>query len=121
VPDLGSAILRDRGNQIVVEGMEVDVEDSRLVASNEGKLGVDLSGRSGPGVDGKRATTSGLPQDGKEERVGSNIVGVPCGTCNLQFIVALLLLEGLSKDVTKLRCSNDSSGHDVVVASEMKR
>jgi len=83
VPDLGSAILRDRGNQIVVEGMEVDVKDSRLVTSNEGKLGVDLSGRSGPGVDGKRATTSGLPQDGKEERVGSNIVGVPCGTCNL--------------------------------------
>src|SRR3989344_4579484 len=36
LPDLGGAVLRGRGEEVVVEGVGVDVEDGTLVAGDEG-------------------------------------------------------------------------------------
>ena len=44
VPDHDLGVLRRRGNDIVVEGVEVNVEDGSLVAAEERGLGRQLSG-----------------------------------------------------------------------------
>jgi len=100
-PDLASAILRDGCNQTVVERVEVDIENSALVTSDGGHLGVNLSLGS-VGDDTERATTTALKDDGEVETVGSDEVGIPGTSGDTELIIAILLLVNLAVNVAVL-------------------
>jgi len=98
--DADVAILRARGDQLIVERGPVDVEHGRLVDGHERHV-TELAGLV-VAEDGVHTTTSGLPQHGKVLAVGGEEVAVPAGGSKLSVGVALLGLAGLSEHVAEL-------------------
>jgi len=98
--DADVAILRARGDQLLVERGPVDVEHGRLVDGHQRDV-TELAGLV-VAEDGVHTTTSGLPQHGKVLAVGGEEVAVPAGGSKLSVGVALLGLAGLSEHVAEL-------------------
>jgi len=98
--DADVAILRARGNELLVEGREVKVKHSGLVDRHKR----DLAELASLVVteDGVDTTTGSLPEHGKVLGVGSEEVGIPASSSELSVAVALLRLGDLCKDVTEL-------------------
>jgi len=98
--DADVAILRARGDELLVEGREVDIKNSRLVDGHKR----DLRKLAGLVVteDGKDTTTSGLPEHTEVFGVGAKEVGIPASGSELGVGVALLGLANLSEHVTEL-------------------
>jgi len=107
--DADVAVLRARGDELLVEGREVEVEHGGLVDGHKGHFG-ELAGLV-VAEDGVDTTTSGLPEHGEVLGVGGKEVGVPAGGGELSVGVALLGLGDLSENVAELRLTNDTSRH----------
>jgi len=117
--DSNSAVLRAGGNELIVEGSPVDVENSRLVHRDKR----DVSELAGLVVaeDTINTSTSALPEKGKVLGIGSNKVAVPVVGGELDAADALLGLGSLTKDVTELGLTNEATRHVQVVVGRMLR
>jgi hypothetical protein len=98
--DADVAILRARGDELLVEGREVEIKHSGLVDRHKRNL-AELAGLVVT-EDGKHTTTGSLPEHGKVLGVGGKEVGIPAGDSELGVAVALLGLGNLSENVTEL-------------------
>jgi len=98
--DADVAILRAGGDELLVEGREVEVEHSRLVHRH--KRNFTQLASLVVTEDGVHTTTSGLPQHGEVLGVGGKEVRIPASSSELSVGVALLGLGNLSKHVTEL-------------------
>jgi len=101
VPDLGVTVLRRRGDEVFVEGVEFNVKNIGGVTANEGNVSLQLSG----GVrleNGEGSTTSSIPNDTNELSVGSDLVGIPSTLRGLDTVVGELDFGSSTKDVTVL-------------------
>ena len=110
--DLGDAdvaVLRARGDEVLVEGVELDVENGGLVDAHKRGVG-DLAGLL-EGLDGEDTSTSGLPDETKVLGVDGHKVAIPASAGELGAAVAVLRLGGLSENVPVLGSSNDSARH----------
>jgi len=101
VPKLGSAVLRGGGDDGLVEGVEVNIQDGSLVTSNQGIVGLEFT-LSLEGNNHERTSSSSLNTDSEVFKVGADVVGIPSVSAQLNVIVALLLLEGLAENVSVL-------------------
>jgi len=66
-PELNVGILRGGGNEELVHGVEVNIEDLSLVAADEGQISLELTLLL-EGEDGKSTATAGL------QRTARNLV-----------------------------------------------
>jgi len=107
--DADVAILRARGDELVVEGRPVKIKHGRLVDAH--KRDVAELACLIVTEDGEDTTTSGLPEHGKVLGVGSQEVGIPASGGELSVGVALLGLGGLRENVTELRLTDDTARH----------
>merc|ERR1712137_1099374 len=106
-PDTAVAILGHGTNDVIVERVEVNVQDSTLVARDQSKVGRVLS----TGLireHGERASTTGVPDQSNEAAVCGALVAVPGALGRLHVVVERLLLGGLTKDVTELGRTDNS-------------
>lgn len=109
VPDHDLGILRAGGDDVIIEGVEIDVEDDGLVSLEEGRLGGELSSilnLSNP----EGTSTGGLPAAGNEAGVGLQKIGIPSIAGGLEVINASLLLGAGTKNVAILG-STDKARH----------
>jgi len=98
--DADVAILRARSDELLVEGREVDIKNSRLV--NRHKRDFAELASLVVTENGEDTTTSGLPKHGEVFGVGAQEVGIPASGSELGVGVALLGLANLSENVTEL-------------------
>ena len=70
MPDFDVAILRGRGNDVVVVGTPSDVKDGAFVAADERCIGIDAAGFR-LRQDQESSSSSGLDYDGDELGVDS--------------------------------------------------
>jgi hypothetical protein len=110
-PDATVAILRHRTNNAVVEGVEVDIEHSSLVARNETLVSGHLAELS-VGQHCERASTTGLPHNTGVGTVALDLVRVPSALGNLDVVIGELLLVGSTENVSVLGLT-DNARHDV--------
>jgi hypothetical protein len=98
--DADVAILRARGDELLVERREVEVEHSRLV--NRHKRNFAQLASLVVTEDGVDTTTSSLPEHGEVLGVSSKEVAIPASGSKLGVGVALLGLCNLSENITEL-------------------
>jgi len=101
-PDHDITILRDRGNDVVIERMEVKIKDSTLVTRE--KRRVTLSELSVVLMSNHTERTSScyFPSHSKELGVGFDEVAIPSTSCYVDVLVTLLRFGSSSKDVSEL-------------------
>jgi len=120
VPDLGIAIFGARGNEVLVEGVELNVENIGRVTANEGDVSLQLSGGRGL-EDGEGTTTSSIPDDTNELCVGSDLVGVPSTLGGLDTVVGKLNLGSSTEDMAVLGRTNNARCHFVFKDENRKK
>ena len=100
-PQTTVTILRNGGDEVVVEAGEGDVEDLALVSGDEGGVTTELSSLV-VGENSERATTATLPNGSYKLVASSDLVGVPGTSGNLNTIKGVLTLLGVAEDVSEL-------------------
>merc|ERR1712063_203550 len=97
-PDTTVAILRNRGDEVVVESGESNIKNLSLVSSNKR----DLTQLASLVVteDGERTTTSSFPDRSNETVTGGDFVGVPGSSGDLDSIETVLSLFGSAENVS---------------------
>jgi len=98
--DADVAILRARGDKLIVERSKIDIKNSRLV--DRDKRSVSKFASLVVTEDGKDTTTSSLPEHGEVFGIGAKEVRIPASGSKLCVGVALLRLGRLCKNVTEL-------------------
>jgi len=100
-PDASVTILRDGGENVVIEGVSINVQDGTLVSSNQRQIGGDLS-LSIVRENGERTSTTSFPDKTSKLVAGLDLVGIPSSLGRLQVVIAELFLASSTKNVSVL-------------------
>jgi len=100
LPDLDIAIFRGRGDDVVIEGVEVNVLNVTSMATEDGEFSGKLA-NSRVGDNSEVATTSRLPLNSEESRIGLDEVRVESAVSDTNVVVALLFLVFSTEDVAE--------------------
>jgi len=119
VPDHDLGILRARGNNVIIEGMEIDIEDDSLVSIEERGLGRELA-MEVVLPDPEGASSACLPAACHEEGVGFDEVRVPGVAGGFKVVHAVFLLAACSVDVAEFG-RTDEARHPCWFKEERKK
>jgi len=108
LPDLDSAVFGGSGKDVVIEWGESNIQNRTLVARDDWQLTELTCVLQRQDTDG--TTTSSVPASSQEERVDSNVVGIPSILRQLDVVVRILGLGWGTKNVAILGTS-DNLGH----------